>query len=66
MFATLPDGSRLPRHRDPRRRVAAFSSRATPNDDRCFIEVDGERYSWRDGEVCCLTKPIFTMRKYQR
>jgi beta-hydroxylase len=23
----------------------------TPNDDRCFIEVDGERYSWRDGEA---------------
>ena len=21
-----------------------------PNDDRCFIEVDGQRYSWRDGE----------------
>ncbi|MGT2494830.1 aspartyl/asparaginyl beta-hydroxylase domain-containing protein [Cupriavidus basilensis] len=20
---------------------------ATPNDDRCFIEVDGERHSWR-------------------
>jgi aspartyl/asparaginyl beta-hydroxylase (cupin superfamily) len=23
----------------------------TPNDDRCFIEVDGIRYSWRDGEA---------------
>ena len=23
---------------------------ATPNDDRCFIEVDGQRYSWRDGQ----------------
>ncbi|WP_163435864.1 aspartyl/asparaginyl beta-hydroxylase domain-containing protein, partial [Escherichia coli] len=22
----------------------------TPNDDRCYISVDGERYSWRDGE----------------
>ncbi|MFX5494266.1 aspartyl/asparaginyl beta-hydroxylase domain-containing protein, partial [Acinetobacter baumannii] len=22
----------------------------TPNDDRCFIEVDGQRYSWRDGQ----------------
>lgn len=23
---------------------------STPNDDKCFIEVDGEKYSWRDGE----------------
>lgn len=23
----------------------------TPNDDRCFIEVDGQRHSWRDGEA---------------
>jgi beta-hydroxylase len=23
---------------------------STPNDDRCFISVDGIKYSWRDGE----------------
>ena len=23
----------------------------TPNSPKCFIDVDGERYSWRDGEV---------------
>ncbi|MEJ4042825.1 aspartyl/asparaginyl beta-hydroxylase domain-containing protein [Erwinia sp. SLM-02] len=23
----------------------------TPNDDRCFIEVDRQRHSWRDGEA---------------
>ena len=22
----------------------------TPNDDACYIEVDGERHSWRDGQ----------------
>lgn len=22
----------------------------TPNDDRCWIRVDGNPYSWRDGE----------------
>ena len=22
----------------------------TPNDDRCFLDVDGQRYSWRDGQ----------------
>ena len=51
MFATLPDGSRLPRHRDPYAGSLRFHlGPATPNDDRCFIEVDGQRYSWRDGE----------------
>lgn len=51
MFAELPPGGQLNRHRDP----FAGSMRyhlglATPNDDRCFIEVDGQRYSWRDGQ----------------
>ena len=23
----------------------------TPNNDACYIEVDGNRYSWRDGEM---------------
>ncbi len=51
MFAELPPGAKLNKHRDP----FAGSMRyhlglATPNDDRCFIEVDGEPYSWRDGE----------------
>jgi beta-hydroxylase len=51
MFAELPPGAKLNPHRDP----FAGSMRyhlglATPNDDRCFIEVDGQRYSWRDGQ----------------
>ena len=51
MFAELPPGAKLNPHRDP----FAGSMRyhlglATPNDDRCFIEVDGERHSWRDGQ----------------
>ena len=51
MFAELPHGAKLNPHRDP----FAGSMRyhlglATPNDDRCFIEVDGERHSWRDGQ----------------
>ncbi|MEJ5064737.1 lipid A hydroxylase LpxO [Erwinia sp. MYb375] len=51
MFASLPDGSRLPRHRDPYAGSLRYHlGLITPNDDRCFIEVDGERYSWRDGE----------------
>ncbi len=52
MFATLPDGSRLPRHRDPWAGSLRYHlGLSTPNDNRCFIEVDGTRYSWRDGEA---------------
>jgi beta-hydroxylase len=51
MFAELPPGGELRPHRDP----FAGSLRLhlgldTPNDDACFIDVDGQRYSWRDGE----------------
>lgn len=52
MFAFLPAGGQLTRHADP----IAVSLRyhlglATPNMDDCFINVDGRKLSWRDGEV---------------
>lgn len=51
MFASLPPGARLVRHRDPfAGSVRYHLGLATPNDERCFIVVDGERYAWRDGE----------------
>ncbi|HEN3568681.1 TPA: lipid A hydroxylase LpxO, partial [Yersinia enterocolitica] len=51
MFAELPDDSRLPRHRDPYAGSLRYHlGLITPNDDRCFIDVDGTTYSWRDGE----------------
>jgi beta-hydroxylase len=51
MFAELPPGATLNRHRDPFAGSLRYHlGLATPNDDRCFIEVDGQRYSWRDGE----------------
>lgn len=51
MFALLPAGSRLGRHRDPFAGSLRFHlGLATPNDPRCWIEVDGERAYWRDGE----------------
>ncbi|AJE97809.1 lipid A hydroxylase LpxO [Pandoraea apista] len=51
MFAELPHGSRLVRHRDPFAGSLRFHlGLVTPNDDRCYIDVDGQRYSWRDGE----------------
>lgn len=52
MFASLPPGARLVSHRDPyagslRYHLGLF----TPNDPGCYIEVDGERYHWKDGEA---------------
>ncbi len=51
MFSYLPVGSQLTRHLDP----VACSLRyhlglKTPGQDTCFINVDGNNYSWRDGE----------------
>ncbi|TCL08109.1 beta-hydroxylase [Shimia isoporae] len=52
MFAMLPPGARLVTHRDPFAGSLRYHmGLETPNDDDCFIEVDGDRYSWRDGEV---------------
>jgi beta-hydroxylase len=52
MFAFLPAGSRLVKHRDPYAGSLRYHlGLITPNDDRCRIYVDGEPYSWRDGEA---------------
>ncbi|KAI1694129.1 aspartyl/Asparaginyl beta-hydroxylase domain-containing protein [Ditylenchus destructor] len=51
MFASLPPGARLVRHRDPFAGSLRYHlGLVTPNDDGCHIIVDGEQYSWRDGE----------------
>jgi beta-hydroxylase len=51
MFAELPPGATLDQHRDPFAGSLRYHlGLATPNDDRCFTEVDGQRYSWRDGQ----------------
>lgn len=51
MFAELPPGARLVRHRDPYAGSMRYHlGLVTPNSPECFIEVDGERYFWRDGE----------------
>jgi beta-hydroxylase len=52
LFAVLPPGAKLNPHRDPFAGSLRYHlGLTTPNDDRCFIEVDGERYSWRDGQA---------------
>lgn len=50
MFAELPPGGQLNRHRDPYAGSVRFHmGLITPNDDGCYIDVDGQRHSWRDG-----------------
>jgi beta-hydroxylase len=52
MFASLPPGARLVRHRDPYAGSLRYHlGLATPNDDGCYIVVDGQRYHWKDGEA---------------
>lgn len=52
MFAELPPGAVLNPHRDPFAGSLRYHlGLVTPNDDRCFIEVNQERYSWRDGQA---------------
>lgn len=51
MFATLPPGAVLNPHRDPYAGSMRYHlGLVTPNDDGCNIVVDGQPYSWRDGE----------------
>lgn len=51
MFAELPPGATLNPHRDPYAGSIRYHiGLSTPNDDNCYIEVDGQRFSWRDGQ----------------
>jgi beta-hydroxylase len=52
MFTMLPPGARLGKHRDPYAGSLRYHlGLVTPNSDDCYISVDGEKYSWRDGEA---------------
>src|SRR5262249_53874478 len=52
MFALLPPGARLPRHRDPFAGSLRYHlGLRTPNSDQCYIVVDGQTYFWKDGEA---------------
>ncbi|HEX7348154.1 MAG TPA: aspartyl/asparaginyl beta-hydroxylase domain-containing protein [Rhodanobacteraceae bacterium] len=51
MFALLPPGVTLNLHRDPFAGSLRYHlGLITPNSDACHIVVNGENYSWRDGE----------------
>ncbi len=50
-FTLLPPGKKLGRHRDPfANSVRYHLGLVTPNSDDCTLWVDGQPYSWRDGE----------------
>lgn len=52
MFAMLPPGARLVKHRDPYAGSLRYHlGLVTPNDRNCFINVDGTDYYWKDGEA---------------
>jgi beta-hydroxylase len=52
MFALLPPGAGLGRHRDPYAGSLRYHlGLSTPNSEACSIFVDGQRYHWRDGEA---------------
>jgi len=51
MFALLPPGGKLNPHRDPFAGSLRYHlGLITPNDDACRIYIDGNMYSWRDGQ----------------
>jgi beta-hydroxylase len=52
MFAMLPPSAKLGAHRDPFAGSLRYHlGLVTPNSDKCFIVVDGEKCVWRDGEA---------------
>jgi beta-hydroxylase len=52
LFAELQPNSKLNAHRDPYAGSLRYHLGLwTPNDDSCRIYVDGQPYSWRDGQA---------------
>ena len=51
MFAELPPKGKLNPHRDPfEGSLRYYLGLSTPNSEKCYIDVDGQRYWWKDGE----------------
>ncbi len=50
-FTLLPAGGTIGKHRDPLAGALRYHlGLVTPNSDQCRIWIDGEPYTWRDGE----------------
>jgi beta-hydroxylase len=51
MFALMEPGSQVGKHRDPFAGSLRYHlGLVTPNSDACRIFIDGQMYSWRDGQ----------------
>ncbi len=62
MFATLPPGAVLNPHKDPYASSMRYHlGLVTPNDDGCHIVVDGQDYSWRDGQAVIFDETYIHM-----
>lgn len=52
LFAALMPGKKINQHQDPFAYTLRYSlGLSTPNSDDCYIMVNGENYTWRDGEA---------------
>jgi len=55
MISHLEPGAKIKPHRGPLAGIVRLHlGLNTPNQDECFINVNGKNYSWRDGEVVLL------------
>ena len=55
MFSVLKPGAKILPHRGPYRGcIRLHMGLFTPNSEDCFINLDGQYYSWKDGEVILL------------
>lgn len=52
LFAALMPGKKINSHQDPFAYTLRYSlGLSTPNSDDCYIMVNGQNYTWRDGEA---------------
>jgi beta-hydroxylase len=55
MISVLKPGAKIVPHKGPYSGcIRLHMGLITPNNDDCFINLDGKSYSWRDGEVILL------------
>src|SRR4051812_31147734 len=59
LFTLMAPQSKLGAHRDPfAGSIRYHLGLKTPNSDECRIYIDGEPYSWRDGEAILFDEPF--------
>ena len=52
LFAALMPGKKINQHQDPFAYTLRYSlGLSTPNDDKCYIDINAERHTWRAGEA---------------